>query len=113
MERLADIDWGIVARMVHVLAVVVWIGGVWFVTVIVLPAMRKKPPQEWLAEFNAVERLFAPQARIAVLIVAAGKGVRAGTELPKQFEPLAGKPMLRRTVEAFCGYPVQVVIGPG
>lgn len=51
--------------------------------------------------------------RIAVLIVAAGKGVRAGTELPKQFERLAGKPMLRRTVEAFLGYPVQVVIGPG
>jgi len=52
-------------------------------------------------------------ARIAVLIVAAGKGERAGTELPKQYERLAGKPMLRRTVEAFSGHPVQVVIGPG
>jgi 2-C-methyl-D-erythritol 4-phosphate cytidylyltransferase/2-C-methyl-D-erythritol 2,4-cyclodiphosphate synthase len=52
-------------------------------------------------------------ARIAVLIVAAGKGARAGTELPKQYEPLAGKPMLRRTVEAFPGYPVQLVIGAG
>ncbi len=52
-------------------------------------------------------------AKIAVLIVAAGKGVRAGTELPKQYERLAGKPMLRRTVEAFSGYPVQVVIGTG
>ena len=51
--------------------------------------------------------------RIAVLIVAAGKGERAGTELPKQYERLAGKPMLRRTVEAFAGYPVQVVIGAG
>jgi 2-C-methyl-D-erythritol 4-phosphate cytidylyltransferase/2-C-methyl-D-erythritol 2,4-cyclodiphosphate synthase len=51
--------------------------------------------------------------RIAVLIVAAGKGERAGTSLPKQYEPLAGQPMLRRTVEAFAGYPVQVVIGPG
>ena len=50
---------------------------------------------------------------IAVLIVAAGKGERAGTELPKQYERLAGKPMLRRTVEAFFGYPVQVVIGSG
>jgi 2-C-methyl-D-erythritol 4-phosphate cytidylyltransferase / 2-C-methyl-D-erythritol 2,4-cyclodiphosphate synthase len=39
--------------------------------------------------------------RIAVLIVAAGKGARAGI------------PMLRRTVQAFGGYPVQVVIGPG
>jgi 2-C-methyl-D-erythritol 4-phosphate cytidylyltransferase/2-C-methyl-D-erythritol 2,4-cyclodiphosphate synthase len=52
-------------------------------------------------------------ARIAVLIVAAGKGALAGTELPKQYEPLAGKPMLRRTVEAFSGYPVQLVIGAG
>jgi uncharacterized membrane protein len=55
--------------MVHVLAVVVWIGGVWFVTTIVLPAMRKKPSWEWFQEFDAVERRFAPQARIAVLLV--------------------------------------------
>jgi len=52
-------------------------------------------------------------AKIAVLIVAAGKGERAGTELPKQYEKLAGKPMLRRTAEAFAGYSVQVVIGAG
>ena len=52
-------------------------------------------------------------SRIAVLIVAAGKGVRAGTGLPKQYERLGGVPMLRRTVEAFRGFPVQVVIGPG
>ena len=51
--------------------------------------------------------------RIAVLIVAAGKGQRAGTDLPKQYECLAGKPMLRRTVEAFGGLTIQVVIGPG
>ncbi|HET7084389.1 MAG TPA: bifunctional 2-C-methyl-D-erythritol 4-phosphate cytidylyltransferase/2-C-methyl-D-erythritol 2,4-cyclodiphosphate synthase [Rhizomicrobium sp.] len=51
--------------------------------------------------------------RIAVLIVAAGKGERAGLSLPKQYEPLAGRPMLRRTVEAFRGYPVQLVIGAG
>ncbi|MBW8708769.1 MAG: bifunctional 2-C-methyl-D-erythritol 4-phosphate cytidylyltransferase/2-C-methyl-D-erythritol 2,4-cyclodiphosphate synthase, partial [Alphaproteobacteria bacterium] len=52
-------------------------------------------------------------SRIAVLIVAAGKGMRAETGLPKQYEGLAGKPMLRRTVEAFSGYSVQVVIGAG
>ncbi len=50
---------------------------------------------------------------IAVLIVAAGKGVRAGTGLPKQYERLGAMPMLRRTVLAFRGLPVQVVIGPG
>ena len=48
-------------------------------------------------------------ARLAVLIVAAGKGERAGTELPKQYEPLAGQPMLRRTVRAFDGLPVHIL----
>jgi len=51
--------------------------------------------------------------KTAILIVAAGKGERAGTSLPKQYEPLAGQPMLRRTVAAFDGWPVHVVIGPG
>jgi len=57
--------------------------------------------------------------RIAVLIVAAGKGERAGLGLPKQYERLGGRPMLRRTVEAFQAtssdqkWPVQVVIGAG
>ncbi|MCP5410992.1 MAG: bifunctional 2-C-methyl-D-erythritol 4-phosphate cytidylyltransferase/2-C-methyl-D-erythritol 2,4-cyclodiphosphate synthase [Alphaproteobacteria bacterium] len=51
--------------------------------------------------------------RLAVLIVAAGKGERSGLSRPKQYEYLAGTPMLRRTVEAFRSHPVQVVIGPG
>ena len=51
--------------------------------------------------------------KTAILIVAAGKGERAGTGLPKQYEFLAGQPMLRRTVQAFAGFSVQVVIGPG
>jgi 2-C-methyl-D-erythritol 4-phosphate cytidylyltransferase/2-C-methyl-D-erythritol 2,4-cyclodiphosphate synthase len=55
--------------------------------------------------------------RFAVLIVAAGKGERAGTSLPKQYETLAGQPMLRRTVQAFAAanptWAVRVVIGPG
>src|SRR6185436_10166342 len=56
-------------------------------------------------------------SRIAVLIVAAGKGERAGMGLPKQYERLAGQPMLRRTVQAFRAFDsacrIQVVIGPG
>jgi uncharacterized membrane protein len=63
------IDWGIVARMIHVGAVVVWIGGVCFVTTVLLPAMKRKPPEAWLPEFQAIEHRFAPQARIAVLLV--------------------------------------------
>ena len=66
---MSNVDWGVVARIVHVLAIVVWIGGVSFVTTIILPAMRKEQPQQWLQEFDAVERRFAPQARITVLLV--------------------------------------------
>ena len=37
----------------------------------------------------------------AVIIVAGGKGVRMGGELPKQFIPLQGKPVLMHTLEVF------------
>lgn len=51
------------------------------------------------------------------LIVAAGKGERLGGPLPKQYRMLAGKPVLRRAVEALAGHPavgnVRVVIGRG
>jgi 2-C-methyl-D-erythritol 4-phosphate cytidylyltransferase / 2-C-methyl-D-erythritol 2,4-cyclodiphosphate synthase len=54
--------------------------------------------------------------RIAVLIVAAGSGSRIGG-LPKQYRMLCGKPVLRRTVEAFLSMEaemqIQVVIGAG
>lgn len=36
-----------------------------------------------------------------VLIVAGGKGLRMGGDLPKQFIPLKGKPLLMHTLEAF------------
>ncbi len=57
-------------------------------------------------------------SRIAVLIVAAGKGERSGRAKPKQFEVLQGKSMLTRSVAAFGGLPpqstlIRVVIGPG
>ena len=57
-------------------------------------------------------------SRIAVLIVAAGKGERSGRLKPKQFEALQGKSMLARSAAAFARLPAQstvikVVIGPG
>ena len=36
-----------------------------------------------------------------VIIVAGGKGLRMGGDLPKQFIPMAGKPVLMHTLEAF------------
>lgn len=56
--------------------------------------------------------------RIAVVIVAGGKGTRAGPvgEVPKQYRHLGGRAVITRTVEAFLRHPsvdiVQVVIGP-
>lgn len=38
---------------------------------------------------------------IAVLIVAGGNGSRVGSGMPKQFLPLAGKPVMVHTVETF------------
>ena len=39
-----------------------------------------------------------------VLIVAGGKGLRMGSDLPKQFIPINGKPVLMRTIEAFYNF---------
>ena len=39
-----------------------------------------------------------------VIIVAGGKGLRMGGEVPKQFLPIAGKPVLMRTMERFREY---------
>ncbi len=41
----------------------------------------------------------------AVLIVAAGRGQRFGGSLPKQYAPLRGEYLLRRTLRAFCDHP--------
>ncbi|APX88603.1 bifunctional 2-C-methyl-D-erythritol 4-phosphate cytidylyltransferase/2-C-methyl-D-erythritol 2,4-cyclodiphosphate synthase [Brevirhabdus pacifica] len=42
---------------------------------------------------------------ITAIIVAAGRGLRAGGGLPKQFRPLAGTPVLLRTLAAFADHP--------
>lgn len=39
-----------------------------------------------------------------VIIVAGGKGLRMGGEIPKQFLPIGGKPVLMRTLERFREY---------
>ena len=52
------------ARALHVLAVVVWIGGVAFVTTVLLPGVRDiKAPKERVVFFEIAERCFAGQAR--------------------------------------------------
>jgi 2-C-methyl-D-erythritol 4-phosphate cytidylyltransferase/2-C-methyl-D-erythritol 2,4-cyclodiphosphate synthase len=52
----------------------------------------------------------------AILIVAAGRGSRAGAGAPKQYRSLAGRPVLAHTIAAFAAHPavgpIQVVIHP-
>lgn len=62
-------------RAAHVLAVIVWIGGVAFVTTVLLPAVaRDHPPERRLAAFLRIETRFAWQARLSVL-TAGGSGL--------------------------------------
>lgn len=59
------------ARAIHVVTIVLWIGGVAFVTTVVLPAVRRlHTPGERIALFESVERRFAVQARIATALAA-------------------------------------------
>lgn len=58
-----DLAW---ARALHVVAVLHWIGGVLFVTLVILEGRGE--PGSILDHFRAVERRFAPQARLSVLI---------------------------------------------
>ncbi len=57
------------ARTVHVLALVHWLGGVAMVTLVILPGiLRTQPPARQYAAFAAVEARFAPQARVSVAL---------------------------------------------
>ena len=47
-----------------------------------------------------------------VIIVAGGKGLRMGGELPKQFIPIEGRPVLMRTLDTFhaCDSSIQIIL---
>lgn len=62
MAGFADLA---LARALHVLAVVVWIGGVAMVTAVVLPAARAARDP---AMFERVERRFAAQTRWTLIV---------------------------------------------
>lgn len=53
---------------------------------------------------------------IAAIILAAGRGERAGAGAPKQYRAIGGEPVLAKSVRAFLGHPeislVRVVINP-
>jgi len=53
---------------------------------------------------------------VAAVVVAAGRGERAGGDVPKQYRTIAGAPAIRATLSAFSGHPqidlIQPVIHP-
>jgi uncharacterized membrane protein len=60
----------VIARALHVLAIVVWIGGVMMATTVVLPAVRRGDlGSDRLKAFQAIEHRFVWQARTAVIVV--------------------------------------------
>jgi 2-C-methyl-D-erythritol 4-phosphate cytidylyltransferase / 2-C-methyl-D-erythritol 2,4-cyclodiphosphate synthase len=58
----------------------------------------------------------AKPERIAALVVAAGRGLRAGAGEPKQYRTIGGHSVIYRAMEAFCTHPqislVQPVLNP-
>jgi uncharacterized membrane protein len=59
----------IIAKIIHILGVVFWIGGVAMVTTVILPAVKKfKSAEERVDFFEKVESRFALQARITTLL---------------------------------------------
>ena len=57
------------ARVIHVIAVILWIGGVAMVTTVLIPAVRKmKSKEEQIETFESIEGKFALQAKITTLL---------------------------------------------
>jgi 2-C-methyl-D-erythritol 4-phosphate cytidylyltransferase / 2-C-methyl-D-erythritol 2,4-cyclodiphosphate synthase len=44
-------------------------------------------------------------AKVAAVVVAGGRGYRAGGDMPKQYRVIAGEPVIRPTLAAFVGHP--------
>ena len=51
-----------------------------------------------------------PSLKVALVVVAAGRGLRLGAERPKQYLHCAGRPLLAHTLEALAaGWPFSAV----
>jgi uncharacterized membrane protein len=66
---MEDFDYFVLARTLHVIGVVIWIGGVAFVTTVLIPSLKKITDTRYRLElFEQLEGEFAFQARIITLI---------------------------------------------
>jgi uncharacterized membrane protein len=59
----------VITRAIHVISVVMWIGGVYFVTTVLIPKLRNENDLHIrLEQFEAVERRFALQAKFITVV---------------------------------------------
>jgi uncharacterized membrane protein len=68
--RVGNVEYNllVIAKAIHVVAVVLWIGGVAFVTSVLIPAIRSsQSPENRLKIFEALEGRFSFQAKITTI----------------------------------------------
>lgn len=64
-----DYQYFVFARALHIIAVVFWIGGVAFVTTVLIPAIRaSQKPEERLKTFELLESKFSFQTKLTTLL---------------------------------------------
>jgi len=63
------LDYLTLARVIHVIAVMLWIGGVAMVTTVLIPAIKKlRSKEDQIKTFEQIENKFAFQAKITILL---------------------------------------------
>ena len=66
---MSDYEQFVLARVLHVVAIVMWIGGVAFVTSILIPSLKLLPnEQDRMQMFERLEGRFAFQAKLTTLL---------------------------------------------
>ena len=61
-------DWITIARAIHLIAIVHWIGGLAMVTLVILPGIMRMPQERKLETFLVIEGRFARQAKVSVTV---------------------------------------------
>ena len=66
---MSDYEQFVLARVLHVVAIVMWIGGVAFVTTVLIPSLKLLPnEQDRMQMFERLEGRFALQAKLTTLL---------------------------------------------
>lgn len=60
-----------IARIIHILAVIIWIGGVAMVTMVIIPAVKRmRSKEEKIDNFEKIEGRFALIAKVTTVLTA-------------------------------------------